>query len=251
MSFIFLIEKPLRLDVYVSQVANISRNKAQFAIEEKKVLVNGKMVSKASYEVDGTQEITFVDTNEIRYVARSALKLQGFFESVSLPLSNAVCLDIGSSTWWFSQILLENDVLHIDAVDVGTSQLHEKLRNHPKITSIENMDIRQYKTQKKYDVIVCDVSFISLHLIVESIYQLAQQNTHIVLLYKPQYEVWPQNLDKKWVPKDKNIVKQKQKEFLTFLKEKGFILKSIHDSVLTWENGNQEFFLYLKKSYAE
>lgn len=239
----------MRLDLFLAEKYNISRNKAQFAITENKVKINGILVKKPGFLVKESDVIDLIDTKEMKYVARSAFKLEGVLQDVSWDLKNAVCLDIWASTWGFSQILLEHDVAKIYAVDVWTSQLHESIRLSTKVISIENTDIRDFAKHPPhvgFDYIVCDVSFIRLELILESILKLAAKHTKMALLYKPQYEVGKGNLNKKWVPKNERIVQEQMMNFLLILKEKWLDSVKIFLSKLEGENGNREYFIIIE-----
>ncbi len=116
-------------------------------------------------------------------------------------------------------MLLQNGAIHIDAVDVGTNQLHPSLRLNERVTSYEQTDIRDFaKIQHDhYDIIVCDASFISLSSIIESILFLSSVDTTLILLYKPQFEVGPEHLRKTGIPKDTKIVAKKMAEFEVLL----------------------------------
>ena len=199
----------MRLDLYVSQKLNISRNKAQFVIEKSNVLIDWKIITKSWFEVLAKHVVEILENYESKYVARSALKLKWLFESEKTDISEKICFDVGSSTWWFCQVLLENNAKKIYALDVWTSQLHEKLKNNEKIISIENTDIRKFDKKilsESIDIITCDVSFISLELVIDAILNLWNETTKYFLLYKPQYEVWKINLTKFWTPKNQKVI---------------------------------------------
>lgn len=240
----------MRLDLYISQKLWVSRNRAQFFIEQEKIKVNSKIITKLSYVV---KDIDKVEENidEINYVSRSALKLKWFLEWENFKIDDFICLDIWSSTWWFTQILLEKWVKKIYSVDVWTSQLHEKLKNNPKIISIENTDIRDFKRENieenNLDLIVCDVSFISLNLVIDTIIWLMDLNTLTILLFKPQFEVGSENLTKYWIPKSDKIIEEKKSNFCLILQKKWVKVSLIKKSILTWENWNKEIFILIKK----
>lgn len=164
-----------------------------------------------------------------------------------LDLENKICLDIWSSTWWFCQILLEKNIEKIFAVDVWTSQLHPILRENQKIISLENTDIRNLKKLEKIDFITCDVSFINLEKILESIIFQMEEETKTLLLFKPQFQVWKEFLNKKWVVNDKKIIEKKLNEFLDFCRKNFLKILKVENSKLEWENGNQEIFILVEK----
>lgn len=237
----------MRLDQYIATTYSLTRNKAQQLIDAGLVSVNEKVITKASHEITGEQVCEIKEDKSFVWVSRSAGKLDGFleeFRDVSILWKN--CLDIGSSTGGFTQVLLERWASHVDAVDVGTDQLHEKIRTHPGVTSYEQMDIRKFLS-KKYDFITCDVSFISLREIIPELERFANKNTDIFLLFKPQFEVGRENLRKTGVPKDKKIVEKKLAEFEVCLSEQGFRLIKKSPSTVIGEAGNEEWMMRVKK----
>ena len=146
--------------------------------------VNAKAVTKPAFNV--TDEKVEV-ADEMIYVSRAAHKLKGFLPSLPFTPKGLEALDIGASTGGFTQVLLEEGVKSVTCVDVGRGQLHQKLLDDKRVTSFENMDIRDYPRQKQYDLVTSDVSFISLHHILESVDGLSKK--WIILLFKPQFEV--------------------------------------------------------------
>lgn len=241
----------MRLDQYISQKLWVSRNRAQFFIEQEKIKVNSKIITKLSYLVKETDKVE-ENINEINYVSRSALKLKWFLEENNLQVSGMNCLDIWASTWWFTQVLIEKWVKKVYAVDVWTSQLHDSLKWNDKIISIENTDIRKIDKnllKEELDLIVCDVSFISLNLLIDSILNLMNNKTLVLLLFKPQFEVGSENLTKLWLPKNEEIIKAKFDNFCLLLEKKSVKIQLIKESSLTWENGNKEIFIFIKKTW--
>ncbi len=237
----------MRLDQYIATTYSLTRNKSQQLIDAGLISVNNKVITKASFDVNGEEDIHIKEDKSIVWVSRSAGKLDGFldeFPDVSILWKN--CLDIWSSTGGFTQVLLERWASHVDAVDVGTYQLHEKIRTHPGVMSYEKMDIRKFLS-KKYDFITCDVSFISLREIIPELERFANKNTDIFLLFKPQFEVGRENLRKTGVPKDKKIVEKKLWEFEFFLTEQGFRLIKKSPSTVIGEAGNEEWMMRVKK----
>lgn len=237
----------MRLDQYITEKLNISKNKAQNLIKSEKVTVNMKIIKKAWFEIIETDKIEIFESEQLNYVARSALKLKYFLEENFLDLENKICLDIWSSTWWFCQILLENEVWKIFAVDVWTSQLHPTLKENQKIISLENTDIRNLKKLENIDFITCDVSFINLEKILEAIIFQMWENTKTLLLFKPQFQVWKEFISKKWVVKDEKITEKKLNEFLEFCRKNWLKILKVEKSKLDWEKGNKEIFILVEK----
>lgn len=239
----------MRLDLYISQKLWVSRNRAQFFIKQEKIKINEKIISKVAYEVT-EDDIIVPDVEEINYVSRSALKLKWFLEQQKIDVENTVCIDVWASTGWFTQILIEKWAKKIYAIDVGTSQLHQTLQWNSKIVSIENTDIRKFDNkniEEKIDYIVCDVSFISLSLIIDAILELMNSHTKAILLFKPQFEVGSEHLTKLWVPKNPEIVQEKLDNFLLILEKKSVKVNLVCESSLFWENWNREIFIFIGK----
>jgi 23S rRNA (cytidine1920-2'-O)/16S rRNA (cytidine1409-2'-O)-methyltransferase len=215
----------MRLDQYLVSHHAITRNKARQLIESDLISVDGRICSKVSAPITGDRSVTIADDRRVGWVSRSAEKLAGYLEGhPDSIIKSKNCLDVGSSTGGFTQVLLELGATHVDAVDVGTDQLHPSLRADARITSYEQTDIRDFaQTKRNYDIIVCDASFISLTQILDALLSLASRETLLILLYKPQFEVGREHLSKHGVPKHLDRVAKKMEEFEILLQS-----KSIH-----------------------
>ena len=194
----------MRLDDKVKELFNISKTKAQKYIREGIVKVDNKIITKPGYilkdeEKNNKKEYNIEiieEKNRYIYVSQGALKLKKAVKEFNLEeiLKDNICIDIGSSTGGFTEILLENDVKKVYSIDVGTSQLDERLKKNNKVISIENTDFRNIQIDKEnkfrndnIDTIVGDLSFISLKKIIDKIVEIAPEN--MILLIKPQFEV--------------------------------------------------------------
>lgn len=237
----------MRLDKYLSENHNCTRNRAQFFIEQGLVLVNGIGAKKASQDIAEGDEVMLLDDKRIEFVSRSAVKLDTFLEEAGLDVSGMICLDIGASTGGFTQVLLAHGASRVHTVDVGTLQLHPSIRSDSRVICTENTDIRDFRTEALFDVIVWDISFISLMKLMDSILALANPETEIILLYKPQFEVGSENLRKTGVPKSEAIVEKKFREFQDFLRDKWTTIKKISPSALEGEAGNREWMMWIGK----
>ncbi len=243
----------MRLDLFISEKFGFTRNKTKQYIESGLAEVNARNITKVSFDVREWDIVSLIEDKSLHWVSRSAGKLDGFFEQLWLcgkspEIRDTYCLDVGSSTGGFTQVLLQRWASHVDAVDVGTDQLHESLRNDPRVTSYEQTDIREFESETHYDIIVCDASFISLQEIFPSILELANQKTHILLLWKPQFEVGREHLRKTWVPKDEKIVTKRQKEWEDFLKSHNCKILQKEKSTVIGEAGNEEWLYSIQKS---
>ncbi|NKQ41548.1 MAG: TlyA family RNA methyltransferase [Sulfurovum sp.] len=233
----------MRLDRYL--VANgyfESRNRAAEAISSGSVLIDDK-TAKPSQQVTANSKIEIKD--EKFYVSRAAKKLEQFLKSYPLDLMNKQALDIGSSTGGFAQIVLESGAVSLDCVDVGSDQLHHSLRKHPAITLHEKTDIRDFKADKRFNLITCDVSFVSILHIVDSINRLKDNKCDIVILYKPQFEVGREiKRDSRGVVLNQDVIKQNMDGFVLSCTELGWQLKYHALSEISGKEGNQEYIYH-------
>lgn len=221
-----------------------SRNKAASLIKDLKVLVDGSIVFKPSFKIENTSNIKIIEDKI--YVGRAALKLKYFLEESPVDISSSVCLDIGSSTGGFAEALLEYGASEVSAVDVGKDQLDKSLRSNPKVLSYEETDIRDFKSDKKFDIVTCDVSFVGISYIMDDIDRLADDK--IIILFKPQFEVGKDTKrDKKGVVKDKDAIQRACVKFESETIKKGWKLIKKEDSRLKGKEGNIEIFYYFRK----
>jgi len=234
-----------RLDNYlVEKDLAETRNKAQTMIKELHVSVNNKIITKTSFKVSDSDEVKVQEHKQ--YVSRAAFKLSNFLDELALHVDNVTALDIGSSTGGFTQVLLEYGASEVTAVDVGKEQLHVSLKEDDRVHSFESCDIREFQSDKTFDIVVSDVAFISLLHILDDVHRLAGDK--IILLFKPQFEVGRE------VKRDNNGVvldeKAIQKAMIKFedaceLKEWTLIQKSA--SKITGKSGNLEYCYYFEK----
>ena len=236
----------MRLDLYLTTNFNIqSRNKALELIKSDKVKIDGSIISKPSFNVEQNHKIEILE--EDFYVSRAAYKLKYFLQELKhFELKDKNTLDIGSSTGGFTQILLENGVLRVTCVDVGSNQLHERIKHNSKINFFENMDIRNFQSEENFEIVTCDVSFISILNILADINRLASKD--IIILFKPQFEVGTNvKRDKKGVVKDKNAILKAKENFLSKAFSLNWKLNYNSISKLVGKDGNEEEFFYFSK----
>lgn len=198
-----------RLDVYlVEKNYYETRNKAQAAIENGDILVNGVIIKKVSTKIDIDSEIKILK-DSIPYVSRGGLKLEKALQSFAISINDKVCLDIGASTGGFSDCLLQNGAKLIYALDVGTNQLVDKLKHNNKIISLENTNFRTINTNiyKNYnlEIICADVSFISLTYILENVSKILDNKGYFIALIKPQFETLKSEHNKNGLVNDKKV----------------------------------------------
>ena len=196
-----------RLDVYlVNRGYYETRNKAQSAIESGDILVDNKIIDKVSFKVDETSLVS-IAKNSLPYVSRGGLKLEKALKTFSINPENKNCLDIGSSTGGFSDCLLQNYAKMVIALDVGSNQLVDKIKNDNRVVVKENTNFRTINIDeyKKYNLslITCDVSFISLTYIFENVSKILNKDGCFIALIKPQFETEKREHNKNGVVNDK------------------------------------------------
>ncbi len=236
----------LRLDNYLVEKEFVSsRNKAQSLIKDGLVFVNGKVIKKSSLKIEEHDVVTLAEHKS--YVSRAAFKLLEFLEEIDLDVKDRIALDIGSSTGGFTQVLLEKGVSEVSCVDVGTDQLHKSLREDNRVFVYESTDIRKFKSEKQFDLVVSDVAFISLLHILDDVDRLASKD--IILLFKPQFEVGRNvKRDKNGVVLDKKAIANAMEVFEDAALLKGWSLKKKSPSTLTGKEGNLEYCYYFTTS---
>lgn len=232
-----------RLDAELARRGLVqSRSQAESWIKLGKVTVNGQVISKPGYFVSAGATIT-LDADE-QYVSRAGLKLASVAQLLGVEFKNAVVLDVGSSTGGFTDYSLQRGAKKVYAVDVGTDQLHPSLRDDPRIELHEKTDIRDFTLQDKPNIVVIDVSFISLREILPHIAtELADANTQVIAMVKPQFEAG-RNQVNKGVIKNDAVRRQILKDFELWAKEL-FVIKDKRDSDVAGAKGNQERFYLL------
>ncbi len=216
------------------------------------VLVNDKIITKSG---NSFKENSLIKIKKLhpQWVSRGAYKLLKAIDHFGIDIKNKTCLDIGSSTGGFTEVLLKKNAKKIYSIDVGTNQLHEKLRKEKKIISIENFNAKYLDKSiihDKIDIVVCDVSFISLTKVIEPSLKLVSTNAEIIALIKPQFETKKMNL-KKGIVKDSLIHKQVCTQISDWFKAKiNTKVVGLVESPITGPKGNIEFLIYciLKKS---
>jgi len=235
----------MRLDNYLVENKIVeSRTKAQAIIKEGLVSVNVVVVKKSSFKVSNVDSVTVGEYKA--YVSRSAHKLALFLEELALDVKGRVALDIGSSTGGFTQVLLENGVKEVSAVDVGKEQLHKSLLEDSRVHSYESCDIRKFESDKEFDLVVSDVSFISLLYILDDVDRLA--TSAIILLFKPQFEVGREaKRDNHGVVLDEKAISKAMHKFEEACQTKGWSLTKKTPSKLTGKEGNLEYCYYYEK----
>ncbi len=238
--------KKQRIDkLLVEQEFAHSRTKAQALVMAGVVLVNEKRVEKPSENFFSDVKIRIKGkSDEIKFVGRGGLKLEKALEVFQICPNKYVCLDVGSSTGGFTDCLLQNGAKKVYAIDVGTNQLAWEIRNDKRVEVRENTNARYLKKddfEEKFDLIVMDVSFISVTKILSTLIPLLNQNGKIITLIKPQFEVGKGEVGKGGIVKDSEKHEQVIKKVNDFTESIGLKVSDVIDSPILGAEGNKEF----------
>jgi 23S rRNA (cytidine1920-2'-O)/16S rRNA (cytidine1409-2'-O)-methyltransferase len=218
----------------------VSRSQAGDYIKRGQVMVNKKVVTNDTL-INDNDVIKLADDD--RYVGRAALKLDSVAGALGVNFYNKIVLDVGSSTGGFTDYALQHGAQKVVAVDVGTEQLDKSLRGHPKIELHEKTDIRDFKTDMSFDLVLADVSFISLRKILPSIIRLSVPRTMILAMVKPQFETRADNLKNKGIIKNDRIRRNILKDFESWSKSKLIIVNKADSDVLGTKGNRERFYL--------
>lgn len=240
----------MRADVFlVEKGYAASRAEAQAAIEAGKVLANGKPVAKSSQQLSGAIQIEYAPAHP--YVSRGALKLVAALDHFDLSPAGLTCLDIGASTGGFTEVLLERGAKKVFAVDVGQGQLHPKIANNPRVVSMEKVNARELAPEMlpgRIEVIVADVSFISLSLALPSALGIAASGAWLVALVKPQFEVGKEKVGKGGIVTDDAArVGALASIADTISSVYGWKVAGTIDSPIAGSDGNREYLIAARK----
>ncbi len=242
----------MRLDVYLAENGFFqSRSKAQAAIAEGRVSINGKKAEKHSVSVDANDIIEIIARE--RFVSRAGEKLAHALNEFKIDVSGLTVLDIGASTGGFTDCLLQNGAKHVFALDVGSAQLDEKLRNDERVTVIENFNARNARKsdfESEIDMIVMDVSFISQTLIYDACADILSHGGKMITLIKPQFEAGRNNVGKGGIVKDRDgkIIKSILQKLDDAAKINGFSRINLTDSPIEGGDGNKEYLALFSKN---
>ena len=246
----------MRLYDNVKELFNISKTKAQKYIREGIIKIDDKIITKPGYILKDEEknDIEIIEEkNRYIYVSQGALKLKKAVEEFNLKeiLKDNICIDIGSSTGGFTEILLENCVKKVYSIDVGTSQLDEKLKKNNKVISIENTDFRNIQIDKEnkfqndnIDTIVGDLSFISLKKIIDKIVEISPKN--IILLIKPQFEVG-EDIARKY----NGVIDDKKKHTEIIEDIISYYLEKLNNNSVNYKNNENQKYILKGLTYSE
>ena len=202
-------------------------------------------------------ELQLLDDAESRFVSRGGLKLAGALQATGVTVEGLCCLDIGQSTGGFTDCLLQHGAAQVVGVDVGHAQLHPSLQNDARVVCIEKLNARTLDAADSplaphtplggFDLLVADLSFISLTLVLPVMPALMQDSAHALLLVKPQFELQPADIGKGGLVKDPGLYAQVQQRLQTACVDTGLTVLHWLDSPVAGGDGNREFFIHVRR----
>jgi len=238
----------MRLDLeLVARGLACSRAQAQAMISSGNVRVDGVITRRAATRVDSASQL---EAAQDHYVSRGAHKLTGALDDLGLAVPRRA-LDAGASTGGFTQVLLERGCQQVIAVDVGTNQLAERLRTDPRVRSLPQTNLRDltlaHVDQMPVDLVVADVSFISLTLLVARLIGVTAADGDLLLLVKPQFEVGRDRLAPSGVVTDDELRREAVNRVVAAAEEHGWTAAAVVPSRIPGATGNRELFVLLRR----
>ena len=224
-----------------------TRSRALAMIIAGHVLVNDEPITKPGTLVRKDANFRLREP-ELKYVSRGALKLKKALEEFQIGVSGKIALDVGASTGGFTEVLLEAGAIKVNAIDVGTNQLAWKIRSDPRVESRENYNARYLEFEHFkvfFDVIVMDVSFISIRLILPALQHIMKPGTELVVLFKPQFEVGKEWVEDGGIVRNQEIAQGVMKETLEWAEKTiQLIVKGMIPSPILGTDGNHEYLIH-------
>lgn len=245
----------MRLDaLLVERGLAPSRMAAQRLIEAGRVSLDGSPLSKPSQVLANEAGLVVAPADSAEYVSRGGFKLAGALQLTGIDPRGCDCLDIGQSTGGFTDCLLQHGAARVVGIDVGHGQLHPKLAADPRVESHEGVNARQLTesalagrpNERQFDLIVADVSFISLTLILPQLPSLLTKLGDLLLLVKPQFEVGPENIGKGGIVTDASLYAGVKDKLAACCAVHHLAVVAWFDSPITGTDGNREFFLHAR-----
>jgi 23S rRNA (cytidine1920-2'-O)/16S rRNA (cytidine1409-2'-O)-methyltransferase len=237
-----------RLDLLVVEKGlAASRQRARALIMAGKILVDTQRMEKPGAPVSIDSRIT-LKGEDLAYVSRGGLKLQGALKSLNLEVRDLICLDVGASTGGFTDCLLQHGARKVYAVDVGYGQLAWKLRQDERVVAIERTNIRHMRPElmaEPADLVTIDASFISLKIVVPAVLKFITPSARILALIKPQFEVGKGNVGKGGVVRNSEVHRRIIADLKKFFEQQSLVCGPVVPSPVLGPKGNQEFIVLL------
>ena len=240
-----------RLDVYMHEIGMTrSRKRATEAIRRGEISVNGRVIQKPAYLVDEADKVTGHIFEA--YVSRAGEKLEAALEHFSVRVEQKRCLDVGASTGGFTDCLLQRKAQAIVAIDVGRGQINPAIAADERVTNYEGMNARHLRPGQlgaPFEIIVMDVSFISLTLVLPAVLEQASAGAELIALIKPQFELNSEALNAKGIVKSERLRSRAIDRLEAWFEERDdWQWRGVMESPITGGDGNQEYLLYATKN---
>lgn len=239
--------KKLRIDRLLIERGIVeSRERGQAMILAGNVLVNGQKVEKAGALVPEDSDIRILG-EPMPYVSRGGLKLEAALREFKISVTGRTAMDVGASTGGFTDCLLQHGCRKVYAVDVGYGQLAWKLRQDPRVISIERTNIREIDPAlipEQIGIAVIDASFISLEKVIPPVLPFLARDSEIIALIKPQFEVGKGQVGKGGIVRGETARKAVVERIVEFVREQGLEVKGVMQSPITGQDGNVEFLIF-------
>jgi 23S rRNA (cytidine1920-2'-O)/16S rRNA (cytidine1409-2'-O)-methyltransferase len=240
-----------RLDkILVNRGLISTRVRAEKMIEEVGVKVDGKLINKPGKKITQTAVIELIE-EELPWVSHGALKLLKAIETWDIPIAGKTAIDLGASTGGFTEVLLSKDISKVYCVDLGTNQLHERIKSNPKVIDLQETHARELTLRhipEQVGILVIDVSSISLEKIFPFLHPFIAMGGDIIALVKPQFEAGRENISKKGIVKNQKLYPEILEQVKTYALRSNFTVQESIESPLLGGDGNREFLMWLKKN---
>lgn len=238
----------MRLDQRVQELLpDKSKTQIQSWIMQGKVKVDGTVCTKPGQSVSTDASIE-CSVEEPKYVSRAGFKLEKALQSFDIDVSGLVALDAGLSTGGFTDCLLQAGIAKVYGVDVGYGQVHEKIRNDPRVKVMERTNLRELKTVgEQVDIVTLDLSFISVLKVMDAVVALSKPNARLIVLIKPQFEASKGEVGRGGIIKDPQVHDRVIKEVTRGIEQFGYVCQGIIESPILGTTGNKEFLAYFER----
>jgi 23S rRNA (cytidine1920-2'-O)/16S rRNA (cytidine1409-2'-O)-methyltransferase len=225
-----------------------SRERARQLIMAGQVRSGTRVLVKPAEPLDPAAPLEVIEP--LRYVGRGGLKLEAALDAFGVDPTGLTCLDLGASTGGFTDCLLQHGAARVIAVDVGRGQLHQRLRQDPRVTLLEGVNARDLPLLPPVDLVVADLSFISLEKVLPSVAHRVPPRTRVIVLLKPQFEAGPAEVPPGGVIRDPAVLQRVQERFLRWAADHGWETCGIIPSPIRGGDGNTEFLVCLRTPQA-
>lgn len=245
----------MRLDNFLVEQKGVkSRSWAKKLIQDQKVLVNDVPAKKAGLEISDQDKVELLE--DFKYVSRAGYKLEKALSEFDIKVTDRICLDVGASTGGFTDCLLQNGAQHVYGIDVGEGQMDPKIKSDKRVTCIEKVNARMLDDLIRTkllapfnplpELVVADLSFISLTLVLKAVANAVVKNAEFVVLVKPQFELGQDFLNKKGIVSDNRVRIKALEKIKTFCLENDWQVLNSTQSPIKGGDGNVEYILHFK-----